>query len=154
MAGVCGGGWSEEPLSAAATDATGDLGDKPLVDDTALLLRIESEEPGWPSTFDEVVGGPRLVDRFTISFPFTMRLSLDFFKSLVSISKTYFERRIIHISHVTKQHTISAHLKIHDRPYTDIDDTEKPLIFLFEFLLVEDLNGQNTFLISSPTRCQ
>jgi hypothetical protein len=52
-----------------------------------LLPFVELVVLGGGRLFWVVAGVLRFVDRFTISLPCTTRLSVDFFKSLVSISR-------------------------------------------------------------------
>jgi hypothetical protein len=52
-----------------------------------LVLGTETEDLEGPVAAPfAFIGCDRLVDKFRISFPWTMRLSLDFLRSLVSIS--------------------------------------------------------------------
>lgn len=75
-------------------------------------------------------------------------LSLDFFRSRVSISANilapWFERRD------TGKATITARIKIYNRPYAHIYDTEETLVLLLELLLVKDLNRQNALFVHFP----
>lgn len=45
--------------------------------------------------------------------------------------------------------TITAHLSIDDISNAHVDDTEKTLVLLFEFLLVKNLNGKNAVFIDT-----
>ena len=78
--------------------------------------------------------------RFTMSFPCTIRLSLDFLRSRVSISGSLNELEYVDAPKEDTEPTFSAHIKVYDRPNADIDDTQKTLVLLLKFLLVEDLD--------------
>lgn len=97
----------------------------------------------------------RFVDRLIISFPCTTRLSLDFFKSLVSISTK--RKPLVHTFEKTKlgcftkgeKLTITAHLSVDDVSDAHVDNTEKTLVLLLELLLVENLNGKDAVFIDT-----
>ena len=86
-----------------------------------------------------------------ISFPCTTRLSFDFFRSLVSISKkaTIVSPTSIKKSHRERKHTITTHLSIDDIPNAHINHAEESLILLLEFLLVENLDGKDTVFVDT-----
>ena len=67
-------------------EPAGDLGGIPLDVDAMLPPPTDNDEPGCPSVLGCATGGPRFVDMLTMSFPCTIRLSLDFLRSRVSIS--------------------------------------------------------------------
>ena len=48
--------------------------------------------------------------------------------------------------------TVTAEVtgQFYDLAYTNIDNAQEPLIFLLEFLLVEDLYCKNVFLFRNP----
>ena len=92
-------------------------------------------------------GACRLVERLTINFPCTTRLSVDFFKSLVSISLGLSAKACGQLGIWL---TISTHVKVNDIANSYVDYTEEALILLLELLLVEDLNCQHTVLICAP----
>jgi hypothetical protein len=48
--------------------------------------------------------------------------------------------------------TITTHRQVNDIADADIDDSEKTLVLLLEFLLVEDLNRKNAVLVDSPAK--
>lgn len=54
-------------------------------------------------------------------------------------------------------HTLRFGDQFNDVPYSDVDNTEEALVLLFEFLLVEDLDGQDAVLVdlaaASESRC-
>ncbi len=132
------------------TEGTGDLGGIPLLADATLPPPTESEEARWPAAIGGLAGAPIDVDRLTISFPCTMRLSLDFLRSLVSISAWHgsvprhieLDRRI--------KYTVTPNLQVNHRAYTDINDPQKPLILFLELLLIKYLYCQYAFFICSP----
>lgn len=48
------------------------------------------------------------------------------------------------------RHTIRANVKLDDASDANIDNAEKSLVLLLEFLLIKDLYGQNTVLRRLP----
>jgi hypothetical protein len=48
--------------------------------------------------------------------------------------------------------TVSTSIQVHDVANPDIDDAEKALILLLEFLLIKYLYGQNAILGDFPAR--
>lgn len=48
--------------------------------------------------------------------------------------------------------TIATHLEVDDISDAHVDHTEKALILLLEFLLVENLDGQDAIFVDSPSR--
>ena len=80
---------SEGICVAGALDPVGDLGGTPLLVDATLPPPTDNEEPGCPRALGGFAGVPRFVDRLTISFPWTIKLSFDFLRSRVSISNAF-----------------------------------------------------------------
>ena len=50
--------------------------------------------------------------------------------------------------------TVSSDLELDDGAYADVDDAQKALILLLEFLLVEYLYRQHAFFANSPAPYQ
>jgi hypothetical protein len=97
------------------------------------------------------MGEERLVERLRISFPCTIMLSFDFLRSRVSISAGNSQREF-ELRFSTGRVTVSTSIQVHDVAYSDIDDAEKPLILLLEFLLIKYLYGQNAIFGDFPIR--
>ena len=129
-------------------EPAGDLGGIPLDVDAILPPPTDNEEPGCPTVFGCVAGGPRLVDRLTISLPCTIKLSLDFLRSRVSISRCL-RQYLVPLSKATikiRYYTITAYIQIHDGTDSHVDHAEESLILFFELFLIKDLYGQDALL--------
>ena len=83
-----------------------------------------------------------------ISFPCTTKLSFDFFKSRVSISRKCQPRICAHRRQVAC--TICTDVQIDDRTDSNINDTQESLILLLELFLVEYLDCQDAVFCSPP----
>ena len=110
----------------------------------------EREGRVWVLLPPFAIGARRFVDRFRISFPFTTRLSLDFRRSLVSISVLVSIYRFASCG--VQLPTVSASIQVDDAAYADVDHAQKALVLLLELLLVEYLHGKDAFLCHTPVR--
>jgi hypothetical protein len=50
--------------------------------------------------------------------------------------------------------TVGFGNQLDDVSYSNIDNAEKPLVLLLEFLLIENLHGQNTILVHLAAGCE
>ena len=84
-----------------------------------------------------------------MSLPCTTMLSLDFFKSRVSISV-----RAMSGCSLSRQVllTVAPGVEVDDAPYTHIDDAQEALVLFLELLLVKDLHCQYAVLGDPPIR--
>ncbi len=139
-AGGCVRGGANEGLTRPFTGGAG----------PALL-----EGPGVWTCPGAAMGLLRSVERLTMSFPCTTRLSLDRFKSRVIIARE--ESCGQHSSHPVNatilrqvKPTVSANVQLHDRSDPDVDDAQESLVFLLELLLIEDLHREDAILRDLP----
>lgn len=86
-----------------------------------------------------------------MSLPWTTRLSVDFFKSLVSISVQHGGQYVC-LMVLVMETTISAYVQINHITNADINDSEKSLVLLLELLLIENLYGKYTLLSGFPAQ--
>lgn len=87
-----------------------------------------------------LIGWLTLVERYMISFPWTTKLSLDFFKSRVSISGRDFRGCW---SRQNTPRTMTIEAKVQNIADSDVDDTKEPLVPSLELALIEYLNGDD-----------
>ena len=82
-----------------------------------------------------------------INLPWTTRLSVDFLRSRVSIS-----RMCVSTETVTGQRldTISSSVEVNHVANADVDHSQEALILLLEFLLVKDLDGEDAVFRRFP----
>jgi hypothetical protein len=84
-----------------------------------------------------------------MSFPWTTKLSLDLFRSSVSISggprlaPIHFSCKAVQPRGVEGMLTMSTDVEIKDVGHTDVNNAEKTLVPPLKFALVEDLNGDH-----------
>lgn len=112
---------------------------------------LEGEGRGAAAPAWLLMGACRFVERLRISLPWTTMLSLDFFKSRVSISENTSASRSCERD--TEKGTIAPRIEVNHRAYADVYDAEEPLVLLLELLLVKDLNGEDALLVHAPAAC-
>jgi hypothetical protein len=95
------------------------------------------------------IGVDVFVDRWMMSFPWTTRLSLDFFRSRVKVSVGTWGT--ISISNGCWKgsllRTIPSKFKVEHVGDFEIDNAEKPLVLALKLLLVENLNRYDRTLV-------
>jgi hypothetical protein len=99
----------------------------------------------------------RFVERFMINFPCTTRLSVDFLRSRVSISKSRQKKSVcIHERSRPRTHialrgsTVTTHLQVNNIPNSNIYNPEKTLVLLLKLLLIEYLDCKYAVFIHFP----
>ena len=98
------------------------------------------------------IGVERFVERLRMSFPCTARLSVDFFKSRVSIWSMFghqSQQMVLRLGWCVNVlwPTISIGCQLNNVADTNIDHPKESLILLLELPLVEHLHGENAVFI-------